>query len=89
MPWDDLVSTANKAEAKAKTQKSIYLDQQSPKGKRPLKMSFNSQDNQLKNAQNLARPHRAKARPARPNKRIKQRKPRARKPEKKRRKEDT
>ncbi len=46
MPWDDLIRAANKAEARAKIQKSTYLDQWCPKGKQPLKMSLNSRDNQ-------------------------------------------
>ena len=46
MPWDDLISAANKAEARAKIQESTYLDQQCPKGKKPLKMSLNSRNNQ-------------------------------------------
>lgn len=45
MLWDNLVSAANKAEAKAKIQESIDLDQQYPKGKQPLNMSLNSRDN--------------------------------------------
>ncbi len=48
MPWDDLIRTANKAEARAKIQGSIHLDQRCPNGKRPLKMSLNSRDNQAK-----------------------------------------
>lgn len=46
MPWDDLISAANKAENRAKIQKSTHLDQQYPKGKQPLNISFNSQDDQ-------------------------------------------
>ncbi len=46
MPWDDLIRAANKVEAWAKIQGSIYLDQRCPKEKQPLKMSFNSRDNQ-------------------------------------------
>ncbi len=51
MPWDDLIKVANKAEARAKTQGSTHLNQRCPKGKRPLKMSLNSRDNQLEKAQ--------------------------------------
>ncbi len=40
--WDNLIRAANKAEARAKIQGSTHLDQQCPKGKRPLKMSFNA-----------------------------------------------
>ncbi len=45
MPWNNLIRVANKAEAQAKIQGSIYLDQRCPKGKRPLKMSLNARDN--------------------------------------------
>ncbi len=51
MPWDDLIRVANKAEAKTKIQGSIHLDYGCSKGKRPLKMSFNSRDNQTKVSQ--------------------------------------
>ena len=51
MPWDDLVSAANKAEARAKIQGSTHLDQRCPRGKRPLKMSLNSRDEQPERAQ--------------------------------------
>ncbi len=50
MPWDDLIRAANKAEARAKIQRSTHLDQQCPKGKRSLKMSLNSRDDQAKKA---------------------------------------
>ncbi len=46
MPWDNLIRAANKAEARAKIQGSIHLDQQCPKGKQPLKMSLTSKDSQ-------------------------------------------
>ncbi len=46
MPWNDLIRAANKAEARAKIQESIYLDQRYPKEKQPLKMSFNSRNDQ-------------------------------------------
>ncbi len=46
MPWDNLIRAANKAEARAKIQESTHLDQRCPKGKRPLKMSLNSRDDQ-------------------------------------------
>ncbi len=46
MRWDDLIRAANKAEAKAKIQKSTYLNQRCPKERRPLKMSLNARDNQ-------------------------------------------
>ncbi len=42
MPWDNLIRAANKAEARAKIQRSTHLNQRCPKGKRPLKMSFNT-----------------------------------------------
>ncbi len=51
MPWDDLIKAANKAEARVKIQKSTHLDQQCPKGKRPLKMSLNSRDDQPEKTQ--------------------------------------
>ncbi len=51
MPWDDQIKIANKAEARARIQGSTHLDQQCPKGKRPLKMSPNSRDDQLEKAQ--------------------------------------
>lgn len=46
MPLDNQVSIANKFKTKTKIQVSIHLDQRYPKGKLPLKMSFNFQDNQ-------------------------------------------
>ncbi len=46
MPWDDLIRAANKAETRAKIQESTHLDQQCPKEKRPLKMSFNTCNDQ-------------------------------------------
>ncbi len=51
MPWDDLIRAANKAEARAKIQGSTHLDQRCPKGKRPLKISLNSRDDQPEKAQ--------------------------------------
>lgn len=42
MPWDDLVSAANKTETRAKIQRDTHLDQHYPKEKRPLKISTNS-----------------------------------------------
>ncbi len=51
MPWDDLIRVANKAEARAKIQGSTHLDQRCPKGKRPLKISLNSRDEQPEKAQ--------------------------------------
>ncbi len=42
MPWDDLIKVANKAEARAKIQESIYLDQRCSKGKQLLKMNPNT-----------------------------------------------
>ncbi len=45
-PWDDLIRIANKAEARAKIQESTHLDQHCLKEKRPLKMSFNTRDDQ-------------------------------------------
>ncbi len=47
MPWDDLIRAANKSEARAKIQGSTHLDQRCPKGKRPLKMSLNTRDDQV------------------------------------------
>ncbi len=44
MPWDDLIRVANKAEARAKIQESIYFDERCPEGKRPLKMGLKSRD---------------------------------------------
>ncbi len=46
MSWDDLVSAANRAKAKARIHGSHHLDQRCPKGKRPLKISINSRDDQ-------------------------------------------
>ncbi len=45
---DHLIRVANKAEARAKIQKSTHLDQHCPKGKKPLKMSLNFRDDQTK-----------------------------------------
>ncbi len=50
MPWDDLIRAANKAEARAKIQGSTHLDQRCSRGKRLLKMSLNSQDDQPEKA---------------------------------------
>ncbi len=50
MLWDNLIRAANKAEARAKIQRSIHLNQWCPKGKRLLKMSLNSRDDQAKKA---------------------------------------
>ncbi len=49
--WDDLVSTGNKVKAKTKIQESTNLNQRYPKGKQPLKMRYNSWDNQPEKAQ--------------------------------------
>ncbi len=49
MPWGDLIRAANKAEARAKIQGSTHLDQRCPKGKRPLKISLNTRDDQAEN----------------------------------------
>ncbi len=46
MPLDDLITAANKAEARAKIQGSTHLDQQCPKEKQPLKISLNAYDDQ-------------------------------------------
>ena len=51
MPWNNLVSAANKAKAKAKIQENTHLDQQYFKGKWSLKMSLNSRNNHLEKAQ--------------------------------------
>ncbi len=48
MPWNDLIKAANKAEARAKIQRSTHLDERYPKAKWPLKMSLNARDNQAK-----------------------------------------
>ena len=48
MPWNDLIRAANKAEARAKIQKSTHLNQQCPKEKQPLKISLNFCDDQAK-----------------------------------------
>lgn len=47
MSWDNLVNTANKAEARANIQRNIYLDKWCPKGKGFLKISFNFRDDQI------------------------------------------
>ncbi len=59
MPWDNLIRVANKAEARAKIQESIHLVQRCLKGKRPLKMSLNSRDNQAKKPKATAPPAKA------------------------------
>ena len=46
MPWNDLISAANKTEARARIQKNTHLNQRYPKEKRFLKKSLNSKDNQ-------------------------------------------
>ncbi len=60
MPWDDLIRATNKAEARAKIQGSTHQDQRYFKGKRLLKMSLNSRDNQADKKQLQAK---KKARP--------------------------
>lgn len=55
MLWNNLVSATNKADAKAKIQENIHLDQWCPIGKQPLKMSLNFQDNQYERAQKSGR----------------------------------
>ena len=44
MSWDDLMSAANRVEAKARIEDYRHLDQRCPKGKRPLKLSIDSRD---------------------------------------------
>ena len=44
LSWDDLISAANRAEAKARIEDYRHLDQRCPKGKRPLKLSIDSRD---------------------------------------------
>lgn len=46
MSWNDHVSITNKTEARAKIQKSTYLDQWYPKEKQSLKISLNFRDDQ-------------------------------------------
>lgn len=41
-PWDNLITTVNKAKVKAKLHRNTYLDQKCFKGKYPLKISINS-----------------------------------------------
>ncbi len=50
MLLNDLIRAANKAEARAKIQKSIHLDKWYPKEKQLLKMIFNAHDDQAKKA---------------------------------------
>ncbi len=59
MPWDDLIRAANKAKARDKIQGSTHLDQRCPKGKRPLKMSLNSRDDQAEKPKATAPPAKA------------------------------
>ncbi len=59
MPWDDLTRVANKAEARARIQGSTPLDQRCPKGKRPLKMSLNSWDDQAEKPKTMTPPAKA------------------------------
>lgn len=40
LSWDELVSAANRAEAKARIHNNQHLDQRCPRGKRPLKLVF-------------------------------------------------
>lgn len=46
MSWDDLVSVANRAKAKARIHNNDHLDQWCPKGKCPLKMNVYFRDEQ-------------------------------------------
>lgn len=46
MSWDNLVSVANKTEARTKIQGSSHLNQWCPKKKQPQEMSLNSRYNQ-------------------------------------------
>ncbi len=59
MLWDDLVRVANKAGARARVQKNTYLDQRYLKRKWLLKMSLNSQDDQIKKPKARAPPAKA------------------------------
>ena len=47
IPWDDLVSAANKAKARAKIQENTHYDQQYLRRKWSLKISLNFKDNQI------------------------------------------
>ena len=40
LSWEDIVTTANRVEAKARIHNNQHLDQQCPWGKRPLKLTF-------------------------------------------------
>ncbi len=53
MLWDNLIRAPNKVEARAKIQRNTHLDPRCPKGKRPLKMSLNSRDDQAKKAKTI------------------------------------
>lgn len=54
MFWDNLISTANKANAQACIHANIYPDQQCAKGKQLLKISINSWDDQIKKTKSAA-----------------------------------
>lgn len=51
MSWDNLVSVVNRTKAKAHIYEHHHLDQRCFKEKRPLKISINIRDIQLKKAQ--------------------------------------
>lgn len=54
MSWNNLVSTANRAQAKACIHGNIYLDQRCFKGKRLLKISIHSRNNRAEKLKAIA-----------------------------------
>lgn len=63
LSWDNLVKKSSKAKAKAFIHGNTYLEQCCPKRKRLLKMSINSQDNQVKKTKAIAPQTRAHSPP--------------------------
>lgn len=59
LPWDELVRTANRAEAKARIHDYHHLDQRCPKGKRPLKLTLKDSNEQSPEKTKTAPPQKA------------------------------
>ena len=54
LSWEELVTTANRAEAKARIHNNQHLDQRYPQGKRPLKLTFKESREQPKKTKSKA-----------------------------------
>ncbi len=52
--WEELVTTVNRAEVKARIHNNQHLNQQCPRGKRPLKLTFKKFREQTEKTQSKA-----------------------------------